>query len=90
MGAGNTLGNKNQVRVFPIDKVKGMEFDMVFFIDINNTDWDDEIIKRYLYVGVSRAAFFLGVTLTEDVPALTKYFKVGQDWKDISRQDSNN
>ena len=87
-GSQNTLGNRQQVRIYPINKVKGMEFDVVFFIDINNTEWSEEVIKRYLYVGVSRAAFFLGVTLTEDVPALTKYFKVGQDWKDISKQDS--
>ena len=82
---GTTLGNRNQVRVFPIDKVKGMEFDAVFFVDINNAKGNEEIIKRYLYVGVSRAAFFLGVTLTEDVLTLTKYFKKGEDWKEISK-----
>ena len=86
---GTTLGNRNQVRVFPIDKVKGMEFDAVFFVDINNAKGNEEIIKCYLYVGVSRAAFFLGVTLTEDVPTLTKYFKIGEDWKEIAKTENN-
>ena len=80
---GETLGSSKDVRVFPIDKVKGMEFDVVFFVDIDDTPWTEDIVKRYLYVGVSRAAFFLGVTLKEDNPELTKYFNVGATWRGV-------
>lgn len=83
---GETLGSSKDVRVFPIDKVKGMEFDVVFFVDIDDTPWTEDIVKRYLYVGVSRAAFFLGVTLKEDNPQLTKYFNVGATWRGVSQQ----
>lgn len=41
------------------------------------------MIKRYIYVGVSRAAFFLGITLEENVPDITKYFAVGEVWERI-------
>ena len=43
-------------------------------------DPDDDLIKRYIYVGVSRAAFFLGITLSADKKDITKYFKKGLNW----------
>lgn len=78
---GQTIGNADQVRVFPIDSVKGMEFDVVFFHDIDETTLENDLVKRYLYVGVSRAAFFLGATFKSDCPELSKYFIFGKDWK---------
>lgn len=80
---GQTLGTKNQVRVFPIDTVKGMEFDVVFFHNIDDTDFDDELVKRYLYVGVSRASFYLGATFKNANPELIKYFTQNEDWSKI-------
>ena len=77
---GNVLASSNQIRVYPIDVVKGMEFDVVFFHNIDNADADDDLIKRYIYVGVSRAAFFLGITLKTDKKDITKYFKEGLNW----------
>lgn len=77
---GNVLASSNQIRVYPIDVVKGMEFDVVFFHNIDNTTVDGDLIKRYIYVGVSRAAFFLGITLTTDNKDITKYFKLGLNW----------
>jgi DNA helicase IV len=61
--------------------VKGMEFDVVFFHNIDNTDLSEDLVKRYLYVGVSRASFYLGATFNNDCPELTKYFKMGETWK---------
>ena len=86
-GNNDNLGSDAQVRVFPISKVKGLEFDVVFFIDIdeNMASTNIDLMKRYLYVGVSRAAFFLGVTLTHDDPELTKYFQVGSIWQNITQ-----
>lgn len=77
---GNVLASSNQIRVYPIDVVKGMEFDVVFFHNIDNATADDDLIKRYIYVGVSRAAFFLGITLSADKKDITKYFKEGLSW----------
>lgn len=78
---GSTIGETSQVRVFPINMVKGMEFDVVFFHNIDNTDLSEDLVKRYLYVGVSRASFYLGATFNNDCPELTKYFKMGETWK---------
>lgn len=81
--AGNVLGTKNQIRVYPIDVVKGMEFDVVFFHNIDKNSSESDMVKRYIYVGVSRAAFFLGITLEEETPDITKYFAVGEKWDRI-------
>lgn len=80
---GNVLASSNQIRVYPIDVVKGMEFDVVFFHNIDNAVVDDDLIKRYIYVGVSRAAFFLGITLCSENKELTKYFKSGLNWSKV-------
>ena len=74
---GNVLADANQIRVYPIDVVKGMEFDVVFFHDIDNANLPDDLIKRLIYVGVSRAAFFLGITLNSKENDFCKYFKEG-------------
>lgn len=79
-----TTGNKkiaeNHICVYPIDVVKGMEFDVVFFHNIDNSSADTEIVKRYIYVGVSRAAFFLGITMNEKKQDICKYFVQNKDW----------
>lgn len=68
------------ISVYPIDVVKGMEFDVVFFHDIDHTPADKETLRRYIYVGISRAAFFLGITLSKDDPEISKYFIQNKDW----------
>lgn len=70
----------NHICVYPIDVVKGMEFDVVFFNNIDNSSADTEILKRYIYVGVSRAAFFLGITLSDENKDISKYFEKNKDW----------
>lgn len=80
---GNVLASSNQIRVYPIDVVKGMEFDVVFFHNIDNATAEDDLIKRYIYVGVSRAAFFLGITLNKDKEGITKYFKKTTNWAKV-------
>ena len=57
-----------------------MEFDVVFFHNIDNSSADTEILKRYIYVGVSRAAFFLGITLSDENKDISKYFEKNKDW----------
>lgn len=80
---GNVLGSRQQIRVYPINVVKGLEFDVVFFHNIDSAGFDDDTIKRYIYVGVSRAAFFLGATMTHDIPAISQYFSKKKNWRDF-------
>ena len=73
-----TVSDKH-ICVYPIDVVKGMEFDVVFFHNIDKFN-NDDILKRYIYVGVSRAAFFLGVTMVQEKEEFSKYFVKDKDW----------
>jgi DNA helicase IV len=73
-----TVSDKH-ICVYPIDIVKGMEFDVVFFHNIDKFN-NDDILKRYIYVGVSRAAFFLGVTMVQEKEEISKYFVKDKDW----------
>lgn len=64
---GEVLGDKNTVRVFAIDKIKGLEFEAVFFNDIDSLEKQNlgkDLFLKYLYVGLSRATFYLGLTLS--------------------------
>ena len=80
--AGNVLASDNQIRVYPINVVKGMEFDVVFFHNIDKTTVNSDLIKRYIYVGVSRAAFFLGITLNNADREICRYFDTGS-WNKV-------
>jgi DNA helicase IV len=67
---GKNLGTKSTVRVFCVDHIKGLEFEGVFFVNIDKLEKIKEnSFKNFLYVGASRAAKFFGVT-TEgtDIP----------------------
>ena len=78
------LADPTIIRIFPINEVKGMEFEVAFFYDIDDLD-STSIVNRYLYVGVSRAAMYLAVTSTgrsqKISRLLEKYFVKGQNWR---------
>ena len=57
-----------------------MEFDVVFFHNVDKTDAEMDNVKRYIYVGLSRAAFFLGVTMEEENVEISRYFAKNKDW----------
>ena len=63
-----TAPNTKAVRVFRISEVKGMEFEVVFFYDIDTAleYCSLDIMRRYLYVGVSRATTHLAATFTQE------------------------
>lgn len=77
---GQILGDKNTIRVFSIDYIKGLEFEAVFFHKIEDVfkKGNKEIVLKNLYVGLSRASFYLGVTSFEKIPELNflnEYFE---------------
>ena len=78
------LADPTIIRIFPIEEVKGMEFEVAFFYDIDDLD-STSIVNRYLYVGISRAAMYLAVTSTgrsrKISDLLEKYFVQGEDWR---------
>lgn len=66
---GKSLGDSSGVRVFAIEHIKGLEFEAVFFIDIDSLAKNSpELYEKYLYVGVTRAATYLGMTCSEQLP----------------------
>lgn len=78
---------KDTVRIFPIDMVKGMEFNVVFFHNIESIK-NTKLIDRYLYIGLSRASFYMGVTSGTELDTSTldvkSLFKTSGDWKPIA------
>ncbi|HZW40299.1 MAG TPA: ATP-binding domain-containing protein [Ignavibacteriaceae bacterium] len=73
---GKILSVGSKIRIFSIEYIKGLEFESVFFIDI------DEIYKRkptlvdkYLYVGLTRAGSFLAITYKDHFPKPLKFIQ---------------
>lgn len=59
---GNALGDEERVRIFPVEFIKGLEFEVVFYAGLDRmADVHKELIDKYFYVGLSRARSFLGV-----------------------------
>lgn len=80
---GKVVGNDRDVRVFNIRHIKGLEFEAVFFVDLDETvSKHPDLFSKFLYVGATRAATYLGVTFKGDVPRqiepLLHHF--GEDW----------
>lgn len=72
------LQNKEMVRVFRLSEVKGMEFEAAFFYDIDEalSSHSKQLMRRYLYVGISRATSHLAATMCSDEDdAIIKYFE---------------
>ncbi|MER9168528.1 ATP-binding domain-containing protein [Mesorhizobium australicum] len=66
---GKVVGNDRDVRVFHVTHIKGMEFEAVFFVNLDQTIRSQpELFTKYLYVGSTRAATYLGITFSCDIP----------------------
>ncbi|WP_420430980.1 ATP-binding domain-containing protein [Hyphobacterium sp.] len=66
---GKVVGNDRDVRVFNIRHIKGLEFEAVFFVDLDQTvDQFPDLFAKFLYVGATRAATYLGLTFSGDIP----------------------
>jgi len=86
---GEVLGDKNTVRIFSIDKIKGLEFEAVFFHNLDelqNQNLSNDLLLKYLYVGLSRATFYLGLTVREELNndlnfILKNFDRTGKTWR---------
>lgn len=60
---GQVVGQENDVRVFDVQHIKGLEFEAVFFLGIDRlAERAPDLFDKYLYVGATRAATYLGLT----------------------------
>jgi DNA helicase IV len=51
------------VRIFDVQHIKGLEFEAVFFIGVDElAARHPNLFDKYLYVGATRAATYLGIT----------------------------
>ena len=67
---GKALGEGTDIRVFDIQHIKGLEFEAVFFAGIDKLAQDKpDLFDRYLYVGTTRAATYLGLVCDSSLPA---------------------
>jgi hypothetical protein len=68
---GQVVGHQNEIRVFDVQHIKGLEFEAVFFVDLDTlADERADLFPGYLYVGSTRAATYLGVTCRKVLPSI--------------------
>jgi hypothetical protein len=66
---GQTVGQESSVRVFGIQHIKGLEFEAVFFLGVDRlAELQPELFDKYIYVGITRAAAYLGLTCEGQLP----------------------
>ena len=83
---GRALNRSDVVRVFRVSEVKGMEFEVAFFhnLDTALNGNASKLMKKYLYVGLSRATTHLAATFcdSDDAGDVLKYFDTkNNNWK---------
>jgi hypothetical protein len=73
---GRDVGNAQEVRVFNIRHIKGLEFEAVFFIAVDAlAERIPDLFQKYIYVGLTRAATFLGVTCQKALPRSLEFVR---------------
>ncbi|WPL15736.1 hypothetical protein Thiowin_00653 [Thiorhodovibrio winogradskyi] len=83
---GQTVGQESNIRVFDVRHIKGLEFEAVFFIGIDRlADLHPDLFDKYLYVGTTRAATYLGVTCDGLLPPAIEELRprFGRDWRTL-------
>ncbi|MEQ5778591.1 ATP-binding domain-containing protein [Thalassospira sp. NFXS8] len=67
---GQVRGSDSAVRIFSVEHIKGLEFEAVFFVDVDElAEKEPDLFDKYLYVGATRAATYLGVTCRNLLPS---------------------
>lgn len=85
---GQALGQENDIRVFDVQHIKGLEFEAVFFKDADRlAELYPDLYDKFLYVGSTRAATYLGVTCLGTLPFAISDLRTlfSPDWKETSR-----
>lgn len=60
---GQVRGSEQDVRVFDVQHIKGLEFEAVFFVAIDElARIKPTLFDKFLFVGTTRAAMYLGLT----------------------------
>ncbi|MFO0644617.1 MAG: ATP-dependent helicase [Polyangiales bacterium] len=68
---GTLKGTDDDIRVFDVQHVKGFEFEAVFFVGVDKLAARlPDLFDRHLFVGLTRAATYLGVTCDATLPPL--------------------
>jgi DNA helicase IV len=82
---GQVMGQESDVRVFDVQHIKGLEFEAVFFVEIDQLVYNHpKLFDKYLYVGTTRAATYLGITCADrDLPPATAALErlFGESWR---------
>lgn len=86
VSAGKDTNITKAVKVYELSEVKGMEFEVAIFYDLDEAlkGEDKELMQRHLYVGISRASSHLAAILNskEGNEELLNYFaKNVHNWK---------
>jgi hypothetical protein len=84
---GQALGEDSDVRIFDVQHIKGLEFESVFFVGIDHlTESHPDLFDKYLYVGSTRAATYLGLTCTGSLPKVLESLRSHfvRDWQQAS------
>jgi DNA helicase IV len=81
---GQSVGQDSDIRVFDVQHIKGLEFEAVFFVGIDTLAAQrPELFDKYLYVGATRAATYLGLTCVgHELPAKIRPLQINfaEDW----------
>ena len=80
---GQVIGQENDIRVFDAQHIKGLEFEAVFFCDVDDLiDRFPDLFSKFLYVGATRAATYFGLTCTVAIPSAISGFRhmFGTEW----------
>jgi len=81
---GQAVGTDSSVRVFDIHHIKGLEFEAVFFVGIDQlANMHPALFDKYLYVGATRAATYLGLTCQGVFPTVIESLRphFGSNWR---------
>lgn len=73
---GQVRGREGAVRVFNVEHIKGLEFEAVFFVGVDTLAANlPDLFDKYLYVGATRAASYLGLTCAQFLPDRVKHLE---------------
>lgn len=81
---GRIIGTDDEIRVFDVRHIKGLEFEAVFFVAIDVlAEAQPDLFDKYLYVGATRAATYLGITCAKSLPSGMRSLegRFGRDWR---------